>query len=317
MEDRLRRREGQWGLLRETRTDAEDDFAVVCVLHGDPVLPAWLRSPALASRLHLVVNDPAPDRYRELPAAVEVVVNAAVAGFADNVSQALDRIWPAGPAGPPVVLCVNFDLELAPSALSTLAAVLRDNPRAAAAAPRLQDGSGQPVLSAGGGPTALKEFTRAAGLRTGGPQRVVRAVLRRLPAWQRRNAGGGPLRVLTDEEYLPWTCVAVRREAWQQVGGLDRRFPMYAEDIDWGRRVAAAGWQCLLVDAGPVVHEERATQDARTNALYELSHLRLHEKWGRPDLARWQRAGLVVRRSWPWRRWAPVLDDRVLAGDRR
>lgn len=257
------------------------EFAVVCVLHGNPELPAWLRDPSL--NLHLVVNDPAPGAYLELPAA-SVYVNTLPLGFAANVNAALARVWGTGVE---VAVCVNFDLELDPVALPRLVAAL-DGDRVALAGPVMQDFSGRPAFSVGGPPTALKEFTRAAGLRSGGAQRVVRGVLRRVPAWQGRNLGA---RVLEPWEYLPWTCVALRRAAWEAVGPLDERFVMYAEDLDWGRRAAAAGWQSRLVDVGPVRHAERATRDARSDEVYEQSHAALHAKWARPDLARWQTRG--------------------------
>jgi N-acetylglucosaminyl-diphospho-decaprenol L-rhamnosyltransferase len=38
-------------------------------------------------------------------------------------------------------------------------------------------------------------------------------------------------------------CIAVRREAFEQIGGYDESFVIYYEDMDFCRRLAAAGWQ--------------------------------------------------------------------------
>lgn len=263
------------------------EFAVICVLHGDPVLPPWLE--ALGPLVHLVINDPGPGRYGALPAVREVWVNDRPLGFAANVNAAFERI------ATPVVVCVNFDLEMAPEVPAQLVAALRTHPEVGLVAPVLRNRRGELVFSVGSQPTPLKELTRAAGLRSGRAQRVVRAVLRRLPRWQQRNVGA---RLLGPGEYLPWTCVAVRREAWDTVGPLDEQFEMYAEDLDWGRRAQGTAWRAELIDVGTVIHTERATRSQATDELYERSHALLHAKWDRPDLARWQRRGRVLRRLW-------------------
>ena len=46
----------------------------------------------------------------------------------------------------------------------------------------------------------------------------------------------------------------VRREAVEQVGGLDEDFFMYAEDMDWCRRFHAAGWENRLIPAARAIH---------------------------------------------------------------
>lgn len=264
-----------------------EPFALVCVLHGDPVLPAWIAE--LGPIVHLVVNDPGPGRYGGLPPVRELHINDKPLGFAANVNAAFDRV------DAPVVVCANFDLQMSAEVPSRLVAVLAADPGLGVVGPVLRSPDGGLAFSVGSAPTALKEFTRAAGLRSGRPQKLVRAVLRRTGKWQARNLAD---RVLLPEEYLPWTCVAVRREAWQQVGPLDEQFTMYAEDLDWGRRAALAGWRARLVDVGTVVHAERATRDRRTDRIYEESHAAYHAKWDRPDLARWQRRGRLLRRLW-------------------
>ena len=46
----------------------------------------------------------------------------------------------------------------------------------------------------------------------------------------------------------------VRREAVEQVGGLDEAFFMYGEDMDWSRRFHGAGWKVMLVPAARAIH---------------------------------------------------------------
>ncbi|MDR3763329.1 MAG: glycosyltransferase family 2 protein [Acidobacteriota bacterium] len=46
----------------------------------------------------------------------------------------------------------------------------------------------------------------------------------------------------------------VRGEAYRQVGGLDERFFMYGEDIDWCHRYADAGWEVVYFAGAEATH---------------------------------------------------------------
>ncbi len=46
----------------------------------------------------------------------------------------------------------------------------------------------------------------------------------------------------------------VRGEAYRQVGGLDERFFMYGEDIDWCHRYADAGWKIVYFAGAEATH---------------------------------------------------------------
>ncbi|KGH46693.1 hypothetical protein IN07_10565 [Modestobacter caceresii] len=281
---------------------------VVCVLHGDPEVPGWLFRLARELPLVLVVNDPGPGRYSRLPAAAVTLVNDEPAGFAVNVDRGVDALLAAAPVD--VLLSVNFDLELEPAVVDRLVAALDQHPEVAAAGPLLTGHDGEPVFSSGRLPRPVLEFLRAAGLRQGRLLEWQRRVLRRSAAWRERNAGAAsaPVRLLQDGEYLPWTCVAVRRAAWTSVGPLDRRFRLYAEDIDWSVRAVAAGWRlCLVAPDSPVVHAERWTRSPTTDAWYEASHTRLHRKHGWTASGRAQRAGLALRRWTPLRWVSPLV----------
>lgn len=56
-------------------------------------------------------------------------------------------------------------------------------------------------------------------------------------------------------DWLKGAALLIRREAWDAVGPLDERFFLYAEEIDWCKRAAAAGWTVWFEPAAEVVHE--------------------------------------------------------------
>src|SRR5690606_9943376 len=56
---------------------------------------------------------------------------------------------------------------------------------------------------------------------------------------------------------VPWVlgaALAIRREAFDAVGGFAERFVMYFEETDLARRMWAAGWETHFVPMGPVMH---------------------------------------------------------------
>ena len=284
----------------------------VVILHGDPPIPRWVDVLAQATVLTLVVNDPGPGRYLHVPAGARLLVNERPRGFAANVNAAFEV---AIREAPEFVLCANFDLALEISVFERLLDALVAHPEAGIAGPVLSDATGAPVFSVGTRPTPVKEFLRAAGLRGARSLRLQRAVLRHTPGWRQRNATDG-IRLLAPQEYLPWTAVAIRTSAFAMVGPLDERFELYAEDVDWGVRLAELGGHALLVDVGRVVHAERVTRNPRTSAVYEVSQRRLHEKYGSLQAAAWQSRGLAWRRLPPLRAATEALDWAVIDGRR-
>jgi N-acetylglucosaminyl-diphospho-decaprenol L-rhamnosyltransferase len=50
-------------------------------------------------------------------------------------------------------------------------------------------------------------------------------------------------------------AMVVRREAWEKVGGLDRRYFMYGEDLDLGLRLWLAGYRVGLIPEARVTHD--------------------------------------------------------------
>ncbi|MCU1591549.1 MAG: putative DTDP-Rha:a-D-GlcNAc-diphosphoryl polyprenol, a-3-L-rhamnosyl transferase [Frankiales bacterium] len=54
--------------------------------------------------------------------------------------------------------------------------------------------------------------------------------------------------------WLSGSCLLVRRTAFEQVGGFDPSYFMYAEDMDLGRRLAEAGWANVYVPSAVVTH---------------------------------------------------------------
>jgi glycosyltransferase involved in cell wall biosynthesis/GT2 family glycosyltransferase len=63
-----------------------------------------------------------------------------------------------------------------------------------------------------------------------------------------------PAESLSIDGYMAGACIAIKRAAWDQIGGFDEEFFLYGEEADWQHRARAAGWRLLMADELPVEH---------------------------------------------------------------
>ena len=59
--------------------------------------------------------------------------------------------------------------------------------------------------------------------------------------------------------YIAGCCLAISREAWEDLGGFDEEFFMYGEEADWQQRANDAGWQVRLAMEVGVRHFRQGT----------------------------------------------------------
>jgi O-antigen biosynthesis protein len=76
---------------------------------------------------------------------------------------------------------------------------------------------------------------------------------------QSKHFGKYNLTYLSPEETYPVEAVSgsfmmMRKETFEQVGGLDESFFMYGEDLDWCYRIHQAGWQIYYVHSTQIIH---------------------------------------------------------------
>ena len=84
-----------------------------------------------------------------------------------------------------------------------------------------------------------------------------------------------------DETYeidaVSGSFMMVRREAFDQVGGLDEDFFMYGEDLDWCYRIQRAGWKNYYVHTTQIIHYKgESTKRSSLNEIrtfYQAMHL--------------------------------------------
>ncbi|MDQ2997573.1 MAG: glycosyltransferase [Chloroflexota bacterium] len=206
---------------------------------------------------------------------------------------------------PGYVLLLNPDTVVHSGAIEALAAFLDAHPRVGAVGPRLlnSDGSVQPAafrfptLAM----TLLDLFPPGQAL----PGRLYNSWWHgRYPHEQCADA---PFPI----DHPLGACILARRAVVEQVGLLDERFFMYAEEIDWCYRIREAGWAIWQEPRARVTHVGgAATSQFRSRmliALYE-SRLRFFRKHYSRRFVRWHmrivRAGMLRAALLDWRDYA-------------
>jgi N-acetylglucosaminyl-diphospho-decaprenol L-rhamnosyltransferase len=146
-------------------------------------------------------------------------------------------------AAPFIAIC-NSDVVVAPGAFATLAAVGAADPAIGALGPCILelDGSLYP------GARPLPSLWLGAG----------HAVLGRMwpsnPFTRRYRRVLDPVGPDVDTGWLSGSCLVVRRDAFERIGGFDEGFFMFLEDVDLCRRLGRAGYRCRWVPTAAVTH---------------------------------------------------------------
>jgi GT2 family glycosyltransferase len=156
------------------------------------------------------------------------------------------------------VLLLNSDTLLRPGALAALEEYLDRRPQVGIAGPRLinPDGSLQPSIYPNPGPLAeLMRWTSLARIATLAP-RLRHAYLLDHPHDREVEAG-----------WLVGAALAVRKAAFDRIGGFDEAFFMYSEEVDLAYRMQLDGWCVRFTPTAEVVHVGGASTAAYRAAM--------------------------------------------------
>lgn len=233
-------------------------------------LEALFRSAAPGMEV-IVVDDASRDgtaeAIRERHPEVTVLRNETPARFTRSANLGLART-----AGE-VLLLLNSDTEVEPGGLEALLAVFQRKPKLGIAGGLLHYPDGSPQWSGGREPTVAWFFALSSGLP---------ALLERLPVYRRAK----PLdpQQPAPVDWVTGAALAVRREAWEEVGPLDEGFLFYAQDLDLCTRVRRAGWKVQIRPEFRVLHHHGATIGRAPGARRRQN---LELLWS--DLLRWSR----------------------------
>lgn len=142
------------------------------------------------------------------------------------------------------VVIANADTRFSPGSVRALAEWMAARPSVGAAGPTVRFPDGRLQMSA----RAFPSITQAIGHAVLGlwrpDNRWTRAY--RLTDWDHASE--------RDVDWLSGCCLAVRRAAFDEIGGFDKAYFMFVEDVDLCARLQQAGWRVVFTPVTEVVH---------------------------------------------------------------
>lgn len=235
----------QCAAVTESRTYGEELAVVTVTYQPGETLERFLDTlgEATSRRVRVVLSDNtstdgAPQRAARRE-NVELVDNGANLGYGAAANSGVARLgeefgW---------IVIANPDLEWRSGCLDELLAAAKRWPNGGSFGPLIREPNGEvypsarllPSLGRGTGHALLGKVW------PGNPwtksyRQSATAITERAVGW------------------LSGSCLLLRREAFDAVGGFDTRYFMYMEDVDLGDRLGKAGWLNVYVPTAEIMH---------------------------------------------------------------
>jgi hypothetical protein len=221
----------------------------------------------------------------------DLIANEENVGYpaGNNIGLRAIGNWTAAEPPARYALLLNPDTEVPPTALAEMIAFMGAHPEAGAVGPKLVLPNGDLDLACRRSfPTPEVIFYRVIQLGKLFPKS--------------RRFGRYNLTYLDpDTQYEVDSVVGafmlVRAAAISQVGLLDERFFMYAEDLDWAKRIKEAGWKVYYNPAVVVLHVKRASssqEKTRARLEFERANLLFYRKHYQASTPAWLNALILL-----------------------
>jgi len=164
------------------------------------------------------------------------------------------------------LLLLNPDTEVLGNALTRMMGYLEAHPTVGVLGPKLLYPDGRIQSSRRRFPTLATAFFESTWLQPIAPQSLLRH-------YYVLDHPDNTLEV----DWVMGACLMVRRQAYEAAGPLDEGYFMYSEEMEWQRRIKAAGWQVVYYPEAEVVHHEGKSSEqvaARRHIYFQCSKLR-------------------------------------------
>lgn len=209
-----------------------------------------------------IVVDNASDDFdeaallQEFPSAI-LIRNKRNEGYARGNNQAIER------SSGEYVLLLNPDTSLHSGALAALVCFMDQHAEAGAAGCKLVRPDGTVDPSCRGFPTPLAVAFEYVGLSKLFPGS--RLFGRYRMTWFRYDE-------VAEVDQPMASCLILRRQALDQVGLFDERFPIFFNDVDWCYRAKQSGWRIYFTPDAVATHHGGASTKQRAAEMIRESH---------------------------------------------
>lgn len=202
-------------------------------------------------------TDGTPERVREAFPEVRLLVNPVNRGFpaANNQGMAIARGR--------YFFLLNPDTEVLGRALVDLVAYADVHPDVGVVGPQLLNPDGTVQSSRRRFPTFWTALFESTWWQPWAPPRIL----------QHYYVLDRPDDVVQEVDWVTGAAMLVRREVVERVGPMDEGFFMYAEELDWCRRIRGAGWRVVYYPLAQVIHYGGRSSD-QVPALQHLAFQR-------------------------------------------
>jgi N-acetylglucosaminyl-diphospho-decaprenol L-rhamnosyltransferase len=191
------------------------------------------------------------------------------------------------------LLLLNPDTVIVGEMLAQMVAYLRANPAVGVVGPHTLNTDGSTQSSRRRFPTLATAFFESTWLQPYAPG----ALLNR---YYVRDADDS---ATLEVDWVQGHALMTRHTVYEQVGGLDTKYPMYFEETDWCQRVKSAGWRVVYLGSAQVIHlggGSSAQAGAFKHISYNRSKIRYVRRYHSPVAALLLRGFLLAGFAWQW-----------------
>ncbi|MDQ1437930.1 MAG: N-acetylglucosaminyl-diphospho-decaprenol L-rhamnosyltransferase [Acidimicrobiaceae bacterium] len=220
----------------------------------------------------VVADNDSRDGSREALAAADPAARWLDTGANLGFAGGANRGAAVADEGSDVLLICNPDLEVEPGAVKAMVAVLEADAGVAIVGPRVENPDGTVYPS----PRIFPGLMDAVGHAFVGFFKPDNAFTRRYRMLDLDRGVAAP-----DVDWVSGSCLVVRRSVWEDLGGFDESYFMYAEDVDLCWRAKANGWRVAFEPAASVVHVQGASTDQRPYRMIVRHHRSILKFWSR------------------------------------
>lgn len=155
----------------------------------------------------------------------------------------------------------NPDVVFDAGAIDQMLDCARRNPRAGAVGPYIREADGSAYPSARAVPTLSNGIGHA----------LFSAVWPNNP-WSQAYRDDKDMSRERDAGWLSGSCLLVRWDAFEQIGGFDEGYFMYMEDVDLGDRLGKAGWRNVFCPTSRIQHSKGHVAGTRPELMLPAHH---------------------------------------------
>lgn len=252
---------------------------------------------AAGARVILADNgsvDGAPEAAAATYPGVEFLPTGGNIGYGGGMNAGVARLRELADAAEirsDFFLLTNPDVTFSPGSIDELLACAAEWPSAGAVGPRIVEPDGSNYPSARAVPTLSTGIGHAL-LGSVWPGNPWSAAYRDDKDMEHRRVAG----------WLSGSCVLVRWDAFDEIGGFDERYFMYLEDVDLGDRMTRAGWDNVFCPESVIMHAKGHSTQAHAGAMLRAHHdsayrfqADRHPAWWQAPVRLALRLGLRIR----------------------